>query len=341
MRLILFKINKLIYLVLVTFVCCKKNDTSNLSPDIIISDSLTPYNVSYPKYFPILNIPNDNRLTSEGIELGRRLYYDTILSNNGKSCSSCHNSQEGFSTFTSNSLPHINLGWNTNFLWDGKINGSLEDIMQFEVDVFFKTTISKLNNSSYYKNKFMKVYGVENISSKNVAYALSQFFRVLVSANSLCDQYFQHKANLTTSQLNGLVLFTTEKGDCFHCHSLGLFTDNKFRNNGIDSLYSGFDLGRYNVTSKINDIGLFKTPTLRNIELTAPYMHDGRFKTLEEVIEHYNSGVRHSNTLDPIMTKPSKIYGLGLTTTEKQDLVAFLKTLTDTTFTKNPLLQKP
>ena len=341
MRFSFFKINKLIYLLFIYFICCKRNDTSTLSPDTIIADSLTPYSVSYPNYFPILNIPYDNRLTTEGIALGRRLYYDTILSNNGTSCSSCHNSQEGFSTFTSNSLPHINLGWNTNFLWNGKITGNLEDIMQFEVDVFFNTTISKLNNSTYYKNQFKKIYNVENISSRNVAYALSQFFRVLVSSNSLCDKYLQHKANFTTSQLNGLVLFTTEKGDCFHCHSLGLFTDNKFRNNGIDSSYFGFDLGRYNVTSNINDIGLFKTPTLRNIELTAPYMHDGRFQTLEEVIEHYNSGVRHSSTLDPIMTKPSKIYGLGLTITEKQDLVAFLKTLTDTTFTNSTILQAP
>jgi cytochrome c peroxidase len=341
MRLILFKIDKLIYLILIVLISCNRKSSTTISPDQLISDSLTPYSISYPNYFPVLNVPSDNRLTMEGIELGRRLYYDSILSNDGKSCSSCHNSQEGFSTFNSNSLPHINLGWNNNFLWDGKISGNLEDIMQFEVDIFFNTTISKLNNSTYYKNQFKKIYNIDNISSRNIAYALSQFFRVLVSANSLCDQYLQHKANLTTSQLHGLDIFTTEKGDCFHCHSLGLFTDNKFRNNGIDSIYIGNDLGRYNVTTNTNDIGLFKTPTLRNIELTAPYMHDGRFQTLDQVIDHYNSGVKHSATLDPIMTKPSKIYGLGLTTIEKYDLIAFLKTLTDTTFINNPLLQKP
>ena len=341
MRLRLFKIGKLFYFLFVAFVSCKKNDTTTISPDPLIVDGLTPYSITYPNYFPILNIPNDNRLTEEGIQLGRTLYYDTILSNNGKSCASCHNSQEGFSTYTSNSLPHINLGWNDNFLWDGKINGGLETIMQFEVDVFFNTTISKLNNSIYYKKQFKKNYNVDNISSKNIAYALSQFFRIMVSANSLCDKYLQHKASFTTAQLNGLILFTTEKGDCFHCHSLGLFTDNKFRNNGIDSIFTGIDLGRYNVTANINDIGLFKTPTLRNIELTAPYMHDGRFQTLEEVVEHYNSEVKHSPTLDPIMTKPTKIYGLGLSVSEKHDLVAFLKTLTDTTFINNPLLQNP
>jgi cytochrome c peroxidase len=341
MRFTLFKISSLLFLMLLLFISCRKNDVAIIPPDSILPNNLTPYSVTYPDYFPLLNIPDDNKLTEEGIQLGRRLYYDTILSNNGKSCSSCHNSKEGFSTFTSNSLPHINLGWNSTFLWDGQINGNLEDIMQFEVDVFFNTSMSKLNNSTFYKNEFKKVYNVETISSKNVAYALSQFFRILVSSNSLCDKYLQHKVMFTTSQLHGLVIFTTEKGDCFHCHSLGLFTDNKFRNNGIDSIFTGLDLGRYNVTSNTNDIGLFKTPTLRNIELTAPYMHDGRYNTLAEVVEHYNTGVKHSLTLDPIMTKPSKIYGLGLTPLEKLDLIAFLKTLTDTTFTNNPILQSP
>lgn len=340
MPLQLFKIISYITIVLVLMVACKKKSIEETTPEFNHQE-LTPYTLTYPSYFPSLIIPTDNPLTVEGINLGRNLYYDTILSNNGKSCSSCHNSLTSFSTFSSNSLAHVNLAWNSHFLWNGKINGTIENIMQFEVDDFFQTNISKLNNSSYYKNEFKKVYNTETITSTNVAYALSQFFRILVSKNSLCDKFFQHTDNLNNSQMNGFIIFTTEKGDCFHCHSLGLFNDNKFHNNGIDSVYTGVNLGRYNVTLNINDIGLFKTPTLRNIELTAPYMHDGRYQTLEEVIEHYNSGVKHSPTLDPIMTKPSKLYGLGLTTTEKQDLIAFLKTLTDTSFTHNPLLQKP
>ena len=338
MRFQLYKIISLAILFLLTD-CKKKNENEDLSPQV--SEELTPYNVNYPNYFPTLSIPSNNPLTIEGITLGRKLYYDTILSNNGKSCSSCHNSIESFSTYSSNSLAHINLAWNSHFLWNGKISGTLEDIMRFEVDDFFQTNISKLNNSSYYKNEFKKIYKTETIASQDVAKALAQFFRIMISSNSLCDKFFQHTANLNSSQVNGFVIFTTEKGDCFHCHSLGLFTDDKFHNNGIDSVFSGVNLGRYNVTLNNNDIGLFKTPTLRNIELTAPYMHDGRYLTLEEVVEHYNSGVKHTATLDPIMTKPSKIYGLGLTQTEKQDLVAFLKTLTDTTFIHNPLLQKP
>lgn len=317
--------------------CKKKNESEPESQ----AQQLTPYTVNYPSYFPQLVIPADNPLTVEGINLGRHLYYDTILSNSGKSCSSCHNSAEAFSSSSANSLPHINLGWNNQFLWNGKISGTVEDIMTFEVEGFFNTDISKLNNSSYYRAEFKKVYNIDNISSKNVAYALSQFFRVMVSANSLCDKFFQHTDNFSNSEMNGFILFTTEKGDCFHCHTLGLFSDNKFHNIGLDSIFTGVNKGRYNFTGNPSDMGLFKTPTLRNIELTAPYMHDGRYLTLDEVIEHYNSKVKHSTTLDPIMTKPSKLYGLGLTATEKQDLVAFLKTLTDTTFTRNPLLQKP
>lgn len=335
----LFKTISFILLLLFLFSNCKKKNTNDIITDT--NTELTPYVIKYPYYFPTLSIPLNNQPTEEGISLGRNLYYDTTLSNNGMSCSSCHNSAESFTSYNSNSLAHINLAWSNYFLWNGKISGDLEDIMLFEVNDFFQTNISKINNSSYYRGEFKKVYNVDVITSQDIANALAQFFRVMVSSNSLCDQFFQHTANLNNSQMNGFIIFTTEKGDCFHCHSLGLFTDGKFHNNGIDSIFTGINLGRYNITLNSSDVGLFKTPTLRNIELTAPYMHDGRYQTLEEVVEHYNSGVKHSATLDPIMTKPSKLYGLGLTLMEKQDLVAFLKTLTDTSFTNNKLLQKP
>lgn len=338
MRLLLLRIISLLLFATVVVSSCKKKQGEESQP---APAQLTPYTVNYPSYFPALSIPGDNPLTVEGINLGRHLYYDTILSNSGLSCSSCHKSNEAFSSSSANSLPHINLAWNNQFLWNGKISGQVEDIMTFEVEDFFHTNISKLNNSEYYRNEFKKVYNVDVISSKNVAYALSQFFRVLVSANSLCDKFFQHTGWFSNSEMNGFVIFTTEKGDCFHCHTLGLFTDNKFHNIGLDSVFTGVNKGRNNITGNPSDMGLFKTPTLRNIELTPPYMHDGRYATLLDVVEHYNSKVKHSSTLDPIMTKPSKMYGLGLTPTEKQDLVAFLRTLTDTNFIHNPLLQKP
>jgi cytochrome c peroxidase len=337
----LFKIIRYTIITCVFFISCKKEKDIVVIPETSTATTLTPYDVKYPYYFPKLIIPSNNPLTIEGINLGRRLYYDTILSNNGLSCSSCHNSSQAFTTYSSNSLAHINLAWNSHFLWNGKINGTMEDIMKFEVEEFFNTNIAKLNNSAIYKTAFKTVYNVDVITSQNVAFALSQFFRAMVSTNSLCDKFFLHTANLTPSQMNGFNIFTTERGDCFHCHSIGLFADNNFHNIGLDSVFSGVNLGRYNVTLNKNDIGLFKTPTLRNIELTAPYMHDGRYLTLEEVVEHYNSGVKHSSTLDPIMTKPGKLYGLGLSPIEKQDLVNFLKTLTDTSFIQNPILQKP
>ena len=335
MRLVWSKIFILFFLLL--FAACRKNKEGSSEP---APASLTPYSMQLPSYFPQMVIPENNPLTLEGIDLGRKLYYDTLLSNNGKSCSSCHLSNYSFSSPVVNSMPHLNLGFAQNFLWNGKVSGTVEDIMLFEVDEFFNTDISKLNNSSLYRDLFKKVYKIDNITSHDVARALSQFIRVMVSQNSKFDKYLRHELDLNTPELRGFIIFNTEKGDCFHCHSIGLMTDNRFHNIGIDSIFSGVNLGRYNITGLSSDIGLFKSPTLRNVELTAPYMHDGRFATLEDVVEHYNSGVKLSNTLDPIMTKPTKQFGLQLSAQDKLDLVAFLKTLTDTTFTKNMMFQK-
>jgi len=217
----------------------------------------------------------------------------------------------------------------------------LEDIMAFEVNVFFNTDISKLNNNALYPALFKKIYNVDVITSKQVAYALAQFIRTQSSTNSKFDKYLRYETMLTPSEMNGFVLYNTEKGDCFHCHSLGLFNDNAYHNNGNDSVFIGVNQGHYEVTGNTSDMGKFKTPSLRNVELTAPYMHDGRFATLEEVVEHYNSGVKHSSTLDPIFSKPNHLFGLQLSDQEKTDLVVFLKTLTDTTFTNNPALAQP
>lgn len=333
------KIKIAILLISVCINACKKQkdpcvDSGN-------TNSLTPYFVQYPGYFPVMDIPNDNPLTLEGINLGRKLYYDTILSNTGKSCGSCHLAQEGFSSNASNSLPHVNLAWNKYYLWDGLIQGTLEDAMRYEVEDFFHTDLSKLNNSLPYKQGFKKVYKVDTIASTDVAKALSQFIRVMSSSGSLYDKYVQGQATYTQSQLNGYIIFTTEKGDCFHCHVPGLFTDGKFHNIGIDSVFYDENLGRFNVTYVAYDIGLFKTPSLRNIELTAPYMHDGRFLTLEEVVEHYSSGIKYSSTLDPLMSIPGREHGANLTPSEKLDLVAFLRTLTDSSFVNDPMLQAP
>ena len=140
---------------------------------------------------------------------------------------------------------------------------------------------------------------------------------------------------MNSASNHGLYIFNSEKGECFHCHSLGLFQDNSFHNIGIDSIFEGVNMGRFMVTADLADMGKFKTPTLRNVALTAPYMHDGRFQTLEQVVEQYNSGVKKSSTLDPIMAKPSFEHGLQLTPQEKIDLISFLHSLTDTSFINN------
>ncbi len=316
---------------------CKKDEPIVVPP----ASSLTPVQLEYPSYFPQMTLNPDNPLTVEGIALGRFLYYDTLLSNDGRRCGNCHHQSEGFSSYAANSLAHINLGWGNYFLWNGLVEGDVETAMKFEVEQFFHTDLVRLSNSAFYQPKFIQVFGTAQVTSKEVSYALAQYVRSIISCNSKFDRYKRYEENLTLSELNGMTIFYTEKGDCFHCHTPGLFTDESFHNNGIDSLFVGVNAGRYNVTGNSADLGKFKSPTLRNIELTAPYMHDGRFQTLEQVVEHYNSGVHVTPTVDPIMTKPAKLYGLLLSTQEKADLVAFLKTLTDTVSTHQEQFSDP
>jgi cytochrome c peroxidase len=307
----------------------------------------TPYALQYPAYFPLLQIPADNPLTQEGVALGRRLYYEPKLSAGGplagNSCSSCHKQE---ASFTINSgglavLPHINLAWSNHFLWNGKIAGSLEEVMRFEVEDFFQTDVALLQQDAAYPALYKAAFGSETITTTTTAYALAQFFRSLVSADSKYDRYLRGEAEFTAAELRGLELFFSETGDCFHCHTTPLMTDNRFHNIGLDADFSGANLGRYTLTGDPWDKGVFKTPTLRNSTLTAPYMHDGRFQTLEEVIDFYSEGVQLSPSLDPIMTKPGRTHQLQLSQQEKEDLLAYLKTLTDDTFIRNPAHSTP
>jgi len=317
-----------------------------LSCEMEIPEHLTPYPVEISEWFPLLEVPENNPLTVEGVQLGRMLYYDEILEQDQvNSCSSCHVQEFGFtSTATDGAppvLPHVNLTWSDAFLWNGKLEGTLEDTMLFEVEEFFKTDFSQLNNHPTYPALFKNVFGVDEITSYETALALAQFLRVLISDNSKFDRFMKGLEPLTPSELNGYLIFNTEKGDCFHCHGYPLMTDNLFHNNGLNSTFEGEDRGRHLVTGYFYDMGTFKTPTLRNVGLRTYYMHDGRFQTLEEVIEHYNSGVLYSVTLDPLMTHSRTTTNLNLTEQEKEDLVAFLKTLTDTSILNNPEFSNP
>ena len=320
-----------------------------------------PYQLNIPELFadkliaPI--IPTNNPLTEEGVALGKKLFYDNILSGNKtQSCAHCHRPQEAFSHSTQfsegangffgdrNSMPLINLAWNFDekFTWDGKEfsieNQAFEPITNpIEMNADWDILTKRLNNHDSYPNLFYNAFGTTYIDSTLVVKALAQFERTLISANSKFDLYLLGKATLTPQEQNGFTIFMDEaRGDCFHCHGSDnnpLWTDNQFHNNGLDATFS--DLGLGAVTGDPADNGKFKTPTIRNLTFTAPYMHDGRFTTLEEVINHYSEGLQPSATIDPLMKKVNQ-GGVNLSAEDKADLKAFLLTLTDADFITNP-----
>lgn len=346
----------LVSLILLAFISgCRKDDVSSNS------HNTTPYPITIPEGFPPMVIPPDNPLTVEGVELGHHLFFDPIMSSNGLSCASCHHVDKSYSSAyhinplgdTVSIMPHVNLGFKRNFSWTGRFSTTEQVCMgDFEPE-FFNTNMDtlrhRLTNSPKYQNMFFRAFsdnGFSNMSDMElktyIVKSIGQYLRTLISSDSRFDKYLRHEINLTQMEFTGMALFYTEDGDCYHCHEAPLMTSNMITNNGLDSVPVGYDRGLYNFTGAIKDDGKFLTPTLRNIELTAPYMHDGRFKTLEEVVEFYNSGVHQSSpNIDPVMLKPGKEFGLMLTPYEKQCLVEFLKSFTDTTFINNPAFQNP
>ena len=322
----------------------------NYNPDVHINNgsceyiTTTPYDIITPYGFPDMIIPEDNPMTFEGVELGRKLFNDPILSaNNTLACINCHMPESSFSDpnqFSTgidgflgnrNSSALINLGWSSSFNWDGSVKSLEEQAFEpvtnsLEMHNSWNNVENTLNQDEEYLLLFKQAYNIDYIDSTHVVMAIAQFERTLISNNSKFDKYSRGEEVFTKSELNGFAIFNSERGDCFHCHGTSLFTDNLFHNNGLD-VEPFLDLGLGKITENTNDNGKFKTPTLRNIEVSAPYMHDGRFATLEKVIEHYDSGGHFSSTVDPLMKKLG--VGLNLTNQEKSDLIAFLKTLTD------------
>ena len=297
----------------------------------------TAYNLQIPVGFPEMTIPEDNPLTVEGVELGRKLYYDKKLDKNGaRACATCHVQSNSF-TSASDVLPQVNLGWSNNFLWDSKVSGSVEDIMRFEVVEFFETNVDVLNGDTEYPTLFKQAFGVEEITTDDVVNALAQFIRIMNSGNAKFDKFLRNEAEFTNQEYLGYELFYTERGDCFHCHATMFLTDNILHNNALDTKP---DPGHFAISGDSLDYGKFKSPTLRNIEFTGPYMHDGRYASLEEVVEFYSTGLEKSATVDPLM-KNLITGGVQLSTEEKAALVAFLKTLSDTDFLTNPELSDP
>ncbi|MBT0606958.1 cytochrome-c peroxidase [Aequorivita echinoideorum] len=323
-----------------------------------------PLNVPaiFQQYLPQPNIPEDNPQTVEGVALGRKLFFDPMLSGDGtQSCATCHQPQNAFTDLQQfsegidgivgfrNVMPIYNLAWNTNakFFWDGRAGDletqALEPVTNpIEMHNTWPNAVASLQSDAAYPELFEQAFGTETVTKELVAKAIAQFERTLISGNSPFDKYLLGEGTLTEQEINGFEIFMDEaRGDCFHCHGnefSPLWTDNIFHNNGLDEIITDKGLG--NITGDPRDDGLFKSPSLRNLAYTAPYMHDGRFETLDEVINHYSEGLVYSPTIDPLM-KAIAQGGVQLTESDKADLKAFLLSLSEPAFVNNPDFQNP
>ena len=326
---------------------CKKTDTG------ASSSSNSPVSFDIPAGFPKTHYDfTANPLTTQGIELGRKLFYDGRLSKDGNfPCSSCHQQFDAFATyahdlshgfnnsFTTRNAPALfNLAWQTNFQWDGGVNNiEVQPLAPITAPNEMAETvdhiIEKLKADATYRQLFKNVYGDDNITSQRMLKALSQFTLSLVSADSKYDRVKQGKASFTGQEQTGYKIFQAK---CSTCHTEPLFTDLSYHNTGLSVNPFLNDYGRMKITGKISDSLKFKVPSLRNVAITSPYMHDGRFWFLSQAIDHYRSNVEQSATLDPLLKQ-----GITLSDDEIQYLTAFLNTLTDSTFIKNPRFSQP
>src|SRR5687768_13385131 len=324
-----------------------------------------PYAPVIPTGFPALEQPSDNLMTVDGIRLGRKLFYDPLLSIDSTiSCSSCHLQAGSFTdqvalsqgvagTTSRSSMSLINIGFHYNGLfWDGR-SATLEEQAlvpvqdPLEMGESWDNVVNKLKTHPDYPAEFRKAFGIEGsgeISKELAAKAIAQFERSLISgSNTRYDKFARGEIFLNENEYNGYLMFfdfdpEIPDAECAHCHNAPLFATSDYFNNGLQESpdFEGFpDKGLGIFTGKASDNGKFKAPTLRNLAFTAPYMHDGRFQTLEEVIAHYNSGGKSSPN------KNALLYPLKLTETQKSDLIAFILTLTDSTILTNQSFQNP
>ena len=310
-----------------------------------------PFGFAVPAHFPEPVYQNpENPVTQAGFELGRRLFYDPILSrDNSISCGTCHAQVHAFADHnvrvstgiegrvgTRNSPSIVNAAWQTSFMWDGGINHL--EVMPFgpinnplEMDQDLALLMEELRHHPAYPAMFQQAFGSTEITSQRFFLAMAQFQSMLISPNSRYDQYLTGKTSFSPAEERGIALFRTH---CTSCHQEPLLTDGTFASNGLD-LYSA-DGGRATITLAPQDSGTFKVPSLRNVALTHPYMHDGRFWSLADVIEHYSTGVQAHPNLDARLGGNKQF-----TAAEKADLLAFLQTLTDYTFLSDPRLGEP
>lgn len=325
----------------------------------IINDLPTPYKLETPPGFFEMPIPKENPLTVEGIALGRKLFYEPLLSANNKmSCGSCHQQKYAFSDTSSfstgvdgvkgkrNALPIFNLGWtNEGFFWDGRaatLEAQAIEPMQNPIEMHetLENAVAELQCTSVYPHLFKKAFGSKTITVTMIANAIAQFERTIISSDSRYDKFTRKEPGgyLSPEEISGLNLFVdTDKGNCVGCHVLnGPLTSFMYIDIGLDSIAQ--DSGRYVMNPSLNEVGKFKIPSLRNTALTAPYMHDGRFQTLDQVLDHYSEGFKMSPNVNKLIFKNGKG---RLSPSEKQYIIKFLKTLTDSSLIENPKFSNP
>ena len=361
----LHKIFLVFFAMALIMVACKKDDNPDVDTPIVKDE--TPY-VLEIGYFTPPNLPADNPLTKQGVQLGKMLFFDKKLSEGeSQACADCHRQPDGFSDTLKFSLgvkelpgkrqamPIFNMAWHTNqFFWDGRANllrdQSLLPIQdELEMNETLEDVIAKLSAEKIYQDQFTRAFGTSEITAEKMSLAMEQFMLSIISNDSKYDKYLDGALQLSDSEERGRVLFFQEYNpffpfdsgaDCAHCHGGQNFEDDTYKNNGLDTDAEFLDMGRENVTMDVVDRAKFKVPSLRNIAVTPPYMHDGRFQTLEEVIDHYNEGIEESSTVDATVLY-TKSTGLFLTEQDKEDLVNFLKSLTDETFLNNEEYHSP
>lgn len=309
------------------------------------------YDLEIPADFPALAFDRDkNPVTVNGVALGKELFYEGRLSrNNSISCGFCHIQENAFTHHghpvshgidnrlgIRNASPIQNMAFLRNYTWDG-VSHNLDErslvpiTTDFEMDSSMPEVVGKLNTDANYKKLFKAAFGDENITGEQVLKAISQFMVTMVSADSKYDRVLKGKTVFTAEENEGYQLF---RNNCASCHSGALFTDESFRNTGMYYNAQYNDRGRYRVTLDWNDNMKFRVPSLRNVEYTAPFMHDGRFTTLEAVLNFYSDLVENQPNLDPLLKKDGHV-GIRMNPSEKQYIIAFLKTLTDQNFITN------
>ena len=332
---------------------CSSDDP--VPPELPECPAATPLTLSLPANFPELPTTRDNPLTVEGVALGRRLFYDPILSGDStQACASCHLQENAFGDFrrvstgihgiqgTRQATSVVNPAWIPEMFWDGRAEGlegqAREPVPNpIEMDLPWTEAVARLQSHAEYPDLFCAAFGDSRVTQNRVVKAIAQFERTFVSTNSKYDRVRRGEEVFTAQEQMGFDVFRSERGDCFHCHDELFFATSTFHNTGLDSIV--LDNGRSDITGDPADIGKFKSSTLRNIDVSAPYMHDGRFSTLEEVIAHYNYGFHDSDDVDPLIR--ARLGRPPMTQEEIDALIVFLRTLTDPDFLSNPDLASP